>query len=151
MTIPSPNELHQRLKNDPRADIGQIVIGDRMCVLVTYANGDQGLAADFIIGQADSRIGDMIDDLIIQDVSESESDADVSPVVGVEIIHLCRVLLDWQLWPEEGCWARETALVATVSGQSFSVRINAVEVERARIDLRAEMDKDLIAAGWRLL
>lgn len=151
MIIPSPNELHQRLKNDPRADIGQQVTGDRMCLLATHADGSHSMAADFIIGQADTQIGEMYDDLINQEVGESGSGTDASPVISVEIVHLCRVLLPWQLWPAGKCWARETALVGTVSGQSFTVRISAIEVERARIDLRAEMDKDLISAGWKLL
>jgi len=147
----TPNDLHRRLKSDPQADIGQQVVGDRMCLFATHKDGSHSMAADFIIGEADPQIGEMCDDLINPDVGESGSDAAVSPVISVEIVHLCRVLLEWQLWPGEGCWVRESALVSTISGSFTVVRVSAIEVESARIDIRAEIDMDLTAAGWRLM
>lgn len=151
MTFTTPKDLHRRLKSDPRADIGQQVVGDRMCLFATHADGGHSLAADFVIGEADPQIGEMYDGLINQDVGESGSDAAVSPVISVEIVHLCRVLLEWQLWPSDGCWVRESALGLTVSGSFPLVRVSAIEVERCIINPRAEIDRDLMASGWRLM
>lgn len=146
MIIPSPNELHQRLKNDPNANIGQIVLGDRMCLFATHADGSHLVASDFEVGDEDGGIGFLVDALVKQEPGECGG-SEAVPVVAMEIVHDCRVLDDWCLSSAFGRWERRSI----IGGVGPIVVISAIEVERARIDLRAEMDKDLIAAGWRLL
>lgn len=147
MNIPNPNELHRQLKNDPLADLGQIVPGDHMCLFATHVDGHHSVAGDFTIGRADDQIGEMLDDLIAQEVGDSGGQDPASPVVSVEIIHACRVLLPWKHWTDLRCWCRETP----PEKYGVVVRVEGGAISRARIDVRAEIDQELIRAGWRLL
>lgn len=142
MRIMPPNELHRRLRNDPRADIDRFALGDHLCFYATHADGTHSVTGSFEVGDgSNSEAGMLLDDLLRPEIGECGGPVP-SPVVSpVEVIHECRVLDPWQWCEVERCWVRETALVS-----GFIVRI-----ESAKIDLRAEMDKDLIAAGWRLL
>ena len=147
MTIPNPNELHKRLKNDLRADIGQIVVCDRLCFFATHADGTHNVSGSFEVGDGpNGDSGAVLDDLVRPEIGECGGPIPSPVVPPVEVIHECRVLSPWQWCRDSGYWTRETALVA-----GFDVRISTTDVDRARIDLRAEMDKTLIAAGWRLL
>ena len=146
MTIPNPNELHKRLKHDPDADIGQIVLGDRMCLFATLANGSHLVASDFEIGDEDNGIGLLVDALIRQETGECGGPGAV-PVATIEIVHESRVLDEWRQSGVRGCWER----YSIIGGIGPVVSVTSMEVEHAKIDIRAEMDKALIAAGWRLL
>lgn len=147
MTIPSPNELHRRLKNDPSARIDRFALGDRLCFFATHADGTHSVAGSFEVGDgSNGESGAMLDDLVRPEIGECGGPAPSPVVPPVEVIHDCLVLSPWQWCRDSDCWIRETTLVA-----GFNVRISAIEVERARIDLRAEMDQSLIAVGWRLL
>lgn len=147
MTIPSPNDLHRRLKNDPNARIDRFALGDRLCFFATHADGTHSVAGSFEVGDgSNGESGAMLDDLVRPEIGECGGPVSSPVVPPVEVIHECRVLGPWRWCRDSECWMRGSALVA-----GFDVRISTTGADRARIDLRAEMDKALIAAGWRLL
>jgi hypothetical protein len=147
MTISSPNELHQRLKNDPNARIDRFALGDRLCFFATHADGTHSVSGSFEVGDGSKgESGAMLDDLVRPEIGECGGPVPSPVVPPVEVIHECRVLGWWQWCQDDRYWIREAIFAG-----GFDVRISAIEVERARIDLRAETDKALIAAGWRLL